>query len=90
MSDCKQVVDRTVAVIPKSAQLSKKRAFRRRVGLYPTSKKHPKPSHLIYQCLDSTSEKIVSPEKLQRLSKALEEINKKIHSQNLVWRSLLS
>ena len=91
LPNCKQVVDGPTAVISKPIQVSKKRMFRRRVeGLYRTSKKLTKPSHVIYPCPEPTNEKKISPEELQRLSKALEEINKKILSQNLVWKNFLS
>ncbi|KAL9984911.1 hypothetical protein ACROYT_G007256 [Oculina patagonica] len=71
-------------------QLSRKRIFQRRVkGLHSASKGHHKPSPLTYSYVQHSSDKTVSPEELRRFSKALEEINKKIHSQNLVWKSLL-
>ena len=59
-------------------------------GLYPTNKKLPRPSHVTYLCQESNTEKIVSPEDINRFSKALESINKKIFSQNLVWTNFIS
>lgn len=59
-------------------------------GLYPTAKKLAKPVHVTYPCLETKNEMIVSPEERSRFSKALESINKKILSQNLVWTNFLS
>lgn len=75
----------------KQGQAPKKRMFRRRMsGLYPTAKKLSKPVHVTYPCLENKNEMIVSPEERSRFSKALESINKKILSQNLVWTNFLS
>lgn len=89
----KEVDEGEVAVKPhrKPLQASKKKLFRRRIGgLYPTNKKLPRPSHVTYLCQESNTEKIVSPEDINRFSKALESINKKIFSQNLVWTNFIS
>nr|XP_058959042.1 uncharacterized protein LOC131786077 isoform X1 [Pocillopora verrucosa] len=68
----------------------KKRILQRRVkGLCPTNRGLHKPSNMNYQRVQSTNDKSVSPEVLYRLSKALEEINKKILTQNMVWKSLV-
>lgn len=86
-----EVVEKPAAARSRPVQAPRKRMFQRKVqGLYPPSKKVPKSSHVIFPCLERASEKTVSPEELRRFSKALEEINKKIHSQNLVWKNLLS
>lgn len=75
----------------KQGQAPKKKMFRRRMsGLYPTAKKLSKPVHVTYPCLENKNEMIVSPEERSRFSKALESINKKILSQNLVWTNFLS
>lgn len=72
-------------------EVSRKRLFQPRVkGLYSTSKHGKgdrKSSTMTY--VQPTNDKPVSPEELRRLSKALEEINRKIHTQNLVWKTLL-
>lgn len=85
-----EVVDNPAVAMTKPIPVTKKRLFQRRrvEGLYPKSKKLAKTSHVRYTCLED--KKTVSPEELRRFSKALEEINKKIHSQNLVWKHLLS
>lgn len=74
-------------------EVSRKRIFQPRVkGLYSASKHGKgdrKSSTMTYSYVQPTSDKAVSPEELHRLSKALEEINRKIHTQNLVWKTLL-
>lgn len=72
-------------------EVSRKRMFHPRVkGLYSANKGDRKASStMTYPYVQPTNEKAVSPEELHRLSKALEEINRKIHSQNLVWKTLL-
>ncbi|KAJ7379297.1 hypothetical protein OS493_017810 [Desmophyllum pertusum] len=83
----KEPVEEPVARL---TQISRKRIFQRRVkGLYSASKGHHKLSPMTYPHVQPTNDKTVSPEVLRRFSKALDEINKKIHSQNLVWKSLL-
>lgn len=71
-------------------EVSRKKIFRPRVkGLYSASKGDHKSSTMTYPYVQPANDKAVSPEELHRLSKALEEINRKIHSQNLVWKTLL-
>ena len=74
-------------------EVSRKRIFQPRVkGLYSASKHGKgdrKSSTVTYPYVQPTNDKAVSPEELHRLSKALEEINRKIHTQNLVWKTLL-
>jgi len=71
-------------------EVSRKRMFQPRVkGLYSASKGDRKSSTMTYSYVQPSNDKAVSPEELRRLSKALEEINRKIHSQNLVWKTLL-
>lgn len=74
-------------------EVSRKRIFQPRVkGLYSASKHGKgdrKSSTMTYSYVQPTNDKAVSPEELHRLSKALEEINRKIHTQNLVWKTLL-
>lgn len=81
-----KVVDKPAASIAAPAKVSKKsRLFQRRVeGLYPTKKKPAKTPYMKYSSLDDR--RTVSTEEMRRFSKALEEINKKIHFQNLVWK----
>ncbi|PFX31539.1 uncharacterized protein LOC111321959 [Stylophora pistillata] len=76
--------------IARLAPVPKKRILQRRVkGLCPTNKGLHKPSNVTYQRVPPTNDKTVSPEVLHRLSKALEEINKKILTQNMVWKNLV-
>lgn len=58
-------------------------------GPYSANKEDRKSSTMTYSYVQPTTDIAVSPEKLHRLSKALEEINRKIRSQNLVWKTLL-
>lgn len=76
--------------IVRLSAVPKKRILQRRVkGLCPTNRGLHKPSNMNYQRVQPTNDKSVSPEVLYRLSKALEEINKKILTQNMVWKSLV-
>lgn len=81
-----KVVDKPAASIAAPAKVSKKsRLFQRRVeGLCPTKKKPAKTPYMKYSSLEDR--RTVSTEEMRRFSKALEEINKKIHFQNLVWK----
>jgi len=71
-------------------EVPRKRMFQPRVkSLYSANKGDRKSSTMTYSYVQPTTDRAVSPEKLHRLSKALEEINRKIRSQNLVWKTLL-